>query len=413
MFAYKTNSPQYLDYVASVMTRQQIKADPQLCVFLENEYIKDNMELAIRWNEAKNGSYQEKYDFAQYLLCNGPQVDADTILHYRQKAFSDPAVMEIAYSYLSNPETLIQIRQNKYKKPADDCFTNPCFYLGPFSAMVAAPGDSRMTKTINNMVGSAIEWCRKAMKDEVQAERKASIDPNSAATAASVNTATGNSTTQASAPQGTTDTVQPAQANVGDATGTKLPERPAGTPSITRPCFQGVVPPAIEKGFYELVGAIWEDNKSFYQSFSKNRLKKGLIEAPSGDWMGQSAQEFMELMTYANAKRYMGDCSRMWSQVRGLKLFSSQNTFGPMTPDQKVGNVNADGMYTKLYGKSNPSAADVWSRLRESNNQAQEIRQAQAAGSSTPTPTTGKPKGTPTATSVQGDATTGLSGSNT
>jgi hypothetical protein len=41
------------------------------------------MELAIRWNEAKNGSYQEKYDFVEYLLCNGPEVDADSILHYR------------------------------------------------------------------------------------------------------------------------------------------------------------------------------------------------------------------------------------------------------------------------------------------------------------------------------------------
>jgi hypothetical protein len=99
--------------------------------------------------------------------------------------------------------------------------------------------------------------------------------------------------------------------------------------------------------------------------------------------MGQSLQDFIDLMTHANAKRYMGDCSRMWSQVRGLKLFSSQNTFGPMTPDQKVGNVNADSMYTKLYGKSNPSAADVWSRLRKSNEQADEIRNAQAATGNT------------------------------
>jgi hypothetical protein len=46
-----------------------------------------------------------------------------------------------------------------------------------------------------------------------------------------------------------------------------LAETPQGVPTITRPCFQGIVPPAIEKGFYELIGAIWEDNKAFYKSF--------------------------------------------------------------------------------------------------------------------------------------------------
>lgn len=130
--------------------------------------------------------------------------------------------MEIAYSYLSNPETLNEIRQSKYGKNSDDCFTNPCFYLGPFSAMVASPGDSRMTKTINNMVGSAMEWCRSKLNGQVQAERQASIDPNSAASSASVNTATGDTTAQAnsSAPQGSTDTVQPAQASVANNDGT-------------------------------------------------------------------------------------------------------------------------------------------------------------------------------------------------
>jgi hypothetical protein len=60
------------------------------------------------------------------------------------------------------------------------------------------------------------------LNGQVQAERQASIDPNSAASSASVNTATGDTTAQAnsSAPQGSTDTVQPAQASVANNDGT-------------------------------------------------------------------------------------------------------------------------------------------------------------------------------------------------
>jgi hypothetical protein len=116
MYAYKTNSPHYLDYVASLKTREQILADPDLCPLLENPYIKDNMEIALRWNKAKYGDYQDKYDFLEYLMCNGPELDADTILHYRLRAYNDPVCMEIAYSYLSDTQKLAEIRKDKYEK---------------------------------------------------------------------------------------------------------------------------------------------------------------------------------------------------------------------------------------------------------------------------------------------------------
>jgi hypothetical protein len=111
MRPYKSNSPHYLDYIAAAKTRDEIKADPKLCVLLENEYIKDNMELALRWKEAKYGDYQAKYDFAEYLMCNGPEIDADTILHYREMALLDPVIVEISYSYLSNTEVLQKLRK--------------------------------------------------------------------------------------------------------------------------------------------------------------------------------------------------------------------------------------------------------------------------------------------------------------
>lgn len=106
MIPYKTNSADYLDYVASVMNREQILADPELCSLLENPYIKDNMETALAWRAAKFGDYQDKYNFVEYYLCNGPELDADTLLHYRALAQADPVVMEIAYSYFNDTATL-------------------------------------------------------------------------------------------------------------------------------------------------------------------------------------------------------------------------------------------------------------------------------------------------------------------
>jgi hypothetical protein len=157
MRPYKTNSPQYLDYIAANLTREEIKANPRLCVLLENEYIKDNTELAIRGFEAKYGDYQAKYDFAEYLMCNGPELDADTILHYREMALRDPVITEISYTYLSNPDTLVKLRKEKYGKDSDDCFTKPCFYMGRFSASVGDTGDLNVAKSIFSYLGSLMK----------------------------------------------------------------------------------------------------------------------------------------------------------------------------------------------------------------------------------------------------------------
>jgi hypothetical protein len=166
MFAYKTNSADYLDYVASVLTRDEILANPDLCLLLENEYIKDNMEIALRWQAAKTGDYQDKYEFVEYLLCNGPELDADTILHYRAKCQTEPVYMEIAYSYLSNPETLKLIRKDKYNKESDSCFNNPCFYLGRFSSVMGSIGDVKATYSPFNTIA---DWIN-SVSFEKQAE---------------------------------------------------------------------------------------------------------------------------------------------------------------------------------------------------------------------------------------------------
>jgi hypothetical protein len=89
------------------------------------------------------------------------------------------------------------------------------------------------------------------------------------------------------------------------------------------------------------------------------------------------------LNSTANVKRRMGDCSRLWRHVRELRLFDSDNAFGPITPDMKIDGVNVNGMYTKLYGNSNPSAADVWKNLGNFNRTADEVRRASSANQRT------------------------------
>lgn len=163
MYAYKTNSPDYLDYLASMMTREEILADPDKCFLLENEYIKDNMEIALRWDAAKNGSYAQKYEFVEYLMCNGTELDADTILHYRKKCDTDPVYKQIAYGYLNDGETIKQIRKEKYGKESDDCFSNPCFYLGRFSAVMGSIGDTKATYSPFNMIA---DWMNSTPQEE-------------------------------------------------------------------------------------------------------------------------------------------------------------------------------------------------------------------------------------------------------
>ena len=166
MTPYKSNSALYLDYLATVRTREQIEADPRLCVFLNNPYIKDNMEIALLHNAAKTGDYVDKMAFVEYFMCNGPELDADTILHYRTKCNTDPVYNEIAYGYFNDGETVKKIRKEKYNKDSDDCFSNPCFYLGRFSAVMGSLGDTKSTYSPFNIIA---DWLN-SQSNEKKAE---------------------------------------------------------------------------------------------------------------------------------------------------------------------------------------------------------------------------------------------------
>lgn len=351
MYAYKTNSADYLDYVASLKTRQQILADPDLCPLLENPYIKDNMEIALRWNKAKYGDYQDKYDFLEYLMCNGPELDADTILHYRMKAYNDPVCMEIAYSYLSDTEYIADVRKNKYEKQTDDCFKNPCFYMGKFSAMMGSCGDVKNTTSAFNIVAN---WAEKVGKDKEQ-EHKAQKDAKQGKPATQDDKKDDKKEDEATQnkdePQGASDTVEPK--------GKKEDGNPENCLVVgCRWIWENLIPQGMQKGIKMMGAQIMENNSQFTDELMKN-YNTAANAKHIGDWLATPVAEMLDLVTKANVRRQLGDCARLWSQVRRLRLFTSDNKYGPIRADQIVNNTNTDGTPQQLVGNPQPSSTDA------------------------------------------------------
>ena len=346
MFPYKTNSPQYLDYVAATLSRKQIQDDPTLCLLLENEYIKDNMEMAIRYQEAKYGDYQAKYDFIEYFMANGPELDADTIMHYRGKCYNDPAMMEIAYSYFKGAN-IAKIREEKYGKDTDDCFKNPCFYLDKISPQMGRIGDKENTYGMFSFLSNFI----KAKAGELKTAL--------AVTEEQVKTG---QITQEEADKRIEAAKKSDEENVkkqGD--GNVRPDAPDNDEKNTNrvpPCgeisksFVGLIPPSVQRGW----NVFWKNGIDGLEEFAQELVDFGKANANSkriGDWMSTKVAEIFDANAKANVKKNLGDCGRLWSQQRRLNLFNpAENTFGPINPSQVVGNTTPQG--TELQPISNP-----------------------------------------------------------
>ena len=111
-FVYSSNSPEFLNYIAHTKTRNDIVNDPKLCVLLEDPHIKDNMELALLYRAAQYGNYEAKKEFIGFFLANGPELDTDTIMYFREKILHNSTYMEIYkseyynISIIDNPKTV-------------------------------------------------------------------------------------------------------------------------------------------------------------------------------------------------------------------------------------------------------------------------------------------------------------------
>jgi hypothetical protein len=69
----------------------------------------------------------------------------------------------------------------------------------------------------------------------------------------------------------------------------------------------------------------------------------------------------------------LGDCGRLWSQVRRLNLFSPNNAFGPINPSQLAGNQYPDGTPTDPLGNSTPNAGDANPDVKAAREAMREI----------------------------------------
>jgi hypothetical protein len=106
------------------------------------------------------------------------------------------------------------------------------------------------------------------------------------------------------------------------------------------------------------------------QEFTKELVSKtrGLWDAKCvGDWMAQPLSEMISLVNAANVHRNLGDCARMWKQVRGIRMFGPENNFSPIRPDQLVGGRNVDGTPVNPISNPQPTAVDASVTVSNSN----------------------------------------------
>lgn len=370
MFPYKTNSADYLDYVASVMNREQILADPELCGLLENPYIKENMETALAWRDAKFGDYQDKYNFVEYFLCNGPELDADTILHYRALAQADPVVMEIAYSYFNDETVLSEIREIKYGKSKGDdwadCFTNPCFYLGDFSGVMGSMGDNKNVDTYFNVLGEKLAslLTEKRIQEYNQEQDirtgKTSADKSLLGSVAEgVGNVVGSMVNAATSALGIAgDTiVEPAENSENPDNSNSSGPAPTSSPYVSK------VRPSYDFGWRELGKSIFESDVAFLEQL--NEKTKWLKKTKVGDWFSRKSSALLDLIDKANTTRSLGDCYRLWSQVRRLRIFGSDNQYHPITADQLVGDINPDGTLQNPIANPKPIPSDATKGIKK------------------------------------------------
>ena len=288
-FVYSSNSPEFLNYIAHTKTRADIENDPSLCVLLEDPHIKDNMETALLFKEAQFGDYDAKKEFLEYFLANAPELDTDTIIHYRDKIVNDPSYMEIYRSEFPDISYVDDLRINKYGKDTSDtndllnCLQNPCDYLGPFSSSIGLMGDDRNFNTISNVLARITSG-----KDDI----------------------------------GTTTTWG----------------------NIRQHAISKIIPD-FEKGYRVLMASISESFNEFAKKFNDAGLGAELQTV--GDANAESYAKDIATSVKVNVISNLGDCARIWENMRRLRVYDpSKNTKKPIPG---VGNKDADGVPVANY----------------------------------------------------------------
>lgn len=340
VFTYTTNNPQYLEYVARHLSRREIEAHPQLCQWLNNPYVKDNMELAIRYAEAEGGTFDDKKNFVEYFMCNGPELEANTLLYYREKILIDPEYRQIGFTFYSDIDKVVEIRSNLYGKSnlttsSDrhgknydwfNCFKNPCNYLGPFSARQGHLGDVALVSSTPN---------------NVLAERRFALG-----------LAGGSAFAQGPNGKPQTDDQQAVSGTIPSAEGAS-----GSTPADVKggPLPRWLVnqfPPAQQLEYAKYV----ESRNQQTKDEVKKLVDAGKLNMTQvGDPHVVTMAEAMKILVKGNTRRFLGDCSKLWSHVRNYNPFDpTMNKQKPITSAEVVGNTAPNGQPATINDNAQP-----------------------------------------------------------
>lgn len=295
-FVYSSNSPEFLNYIAHTKTRNDIVNDPKLCVLLEDPHIKDNMELALLYRAAQYGNYEAKKEFIGFFLANGPELDTDTIMYFREKILHNSTYMEIYKSEYYNISVIDNLRIEKYNKDTSDsndltnCLQNPCDYLGSFSSSIGLLGDNKNFNTLTNVFS------------------RITSDSDNKDT-----TTWGN---------------------------------------IRQHVISKVIP-NVEKAYRVMMSSMSKSFAEFGEKLKKIGLGK---EASSvGDSKAEEIASDIASAVKVNIVSNLGDCARIWENMRRLRVYDpSKNAKAPLAT---VGNKTADGNPVVNY--NTPSDVDL------------------------------------------------------
>lgn len=302
---YSSNSPQFLEYIASCKTREDVINDPVLCVLLNDPHIKDNMELAFLAREADYGDRNKKSEFIGFFLANGPELDTDTIMHYRNKILMSYAYSTIAKEDYSDIKTVDKLRVEKYGKEIDtsdnaedaeknnNCFKNPCDYLQPMSAALGMIGDSENFKTLTNI------FARKN-KESQDEKDKANSENNKS----------------------------DSKDNKSDSEDEEKFETTDGVWGNIRKHMSSRIIPAFQEAYRVLLKTLGNQMLSLFEKDKEAGMEKEVTSI--GDSSAEKIAENISGAVKTNIFAKLGDCARIWEHMRRLNLYDPvQNTKAP------------------------------------------------------------------------------------
>lgn len=327
--SYVSSSPKYLDYIASSMTREEILADDRLCKLLNDPYIKDNMETALAFAEAEAGGYNEKVQFVKQFMCNGPELDTDTIIHYRNIILSDDEYSAIAADYFNDITSIDDFRVNEFDKDTAEtsdgnCFLNPCNYLNNLSLNLGAMAEAANFRTVKNIFSLIVKQ-KKDEKDEEEAKKEEKKKKDEDKDKNKPNTQqTNNNTTE--------NPSEPKRSEVDTS---------AVNGSIRYPILLRL-PPGIRKGYGSLMSNIASAYEDFATVLAASNIPLDLMQV--GDYNAIRNAESVSMMIRANIFSKMGDCARVWRDLRNLNYYKpEQNTVQPAPESAAVANKTVTG----------------------------------------------------------------------